>query len=72
MGHANKKTIVIEIDKETGKIATETFGYVGASCIDDINKLMADLAKLTGDSSKPDRWRTEIAGEHSVKVGRQR
>jgi len=67
-----KKSIVIEIDHKTGEISSETFGYAGASCIEDINKLMADLAKMTSDSSKPERWQAEIAGEHTVKVGRER
>ena len=68
----NGKSIVVDIDQETGEIATETFGYKGAECIEDINKLMVDLANLTSDSSKPERWKTEIAGEHTVKVGQGR
>ena len=65
------KKIVIEIDKKTGEISSETFGYVGASCIEDMEKLMADLAALTGDDSKPERWQDELAKKTAAEVRRE-
>ena len=62
------KKIIVDIDKKTGKISSETFGYTGSSCIDDMEKLMADLAALTSDDSKPERWKNELAGGTGVKV----
>ena len=66
------RSIIVDIDPETGEIATETFGYSGVSCIEDVSKLMKELATLTADSSKPERWKTEIAGGTGVKVGIER
>ena len=66
-----KKQIIVEINKETGEIWSETFGYVGASCIDDMEKLMADLAALTSDDSKPERWQNELAQKSAVEVRRE-
>ena len=70
MGYAEKPTFVIDIDKTTGEISAESFGYFGDSCIDDITKLMGDLATLTSDDSKPERWQSELAKGSSVHVGK--
>ena len=71
MGYAKNKTIVVDINKETGEISSETFGYVGAQCIEDMEKLMADLAALTSDDSKPERWQNELAKKSAVEVKRE-
>jgi len=71
MGYADRKTIVIEIDKQTGNIHSETFGYVGDSCITDLEALMADLAELTSDNSKPERWQTELAQNNTAEIKRE-
>jgi|GEM_PF-3095958 len=63
----NDKRIVVDIDSD-GNIVSETFGYVGASCVEDVEKIMKDLAKMTCDNIKPERWKQVIAGDKGVKV----
>ena len=45
-----EKKIVINID-EKGGIDAETFGIVGTECLDELDKLMKDIA-LSGTTTK--------------------
>lgn len=56
-----EKKIVINID-EQGGIEAETFGMTGASCIDELDKLMKDIA-LQGTTTKKDEFFEQ--GTHS-------
>ena len=71
MGYADRKTIVVKINKETGGVHSETFGYVGATCIEDLDKLMADLVMLTEENHKPERWQTELVNRTDAEVKRE-
>ena len=45
-----EKKIVIDID-DKGGILAETFGLIGTECVDELDKLMKDLA-LSGTTTK--------------------
>lgn len=49
-----EKKIVINID-DKGGIEAETFGMTGASCIDELDKLMKDIA-LAGTTTKKNEF----------------
>ena len=50
-----EKKIVIQID-EKGAINAETFGMTGPSCVDELDKLMKDIALSGGTSTKKDDY----------------
>lgn len=56
-----EKKIVIDID-ENGKIHAETFGMVGTECMNEIDKLMKDIASRGSFTKKPEfyKQRTEV------------
>lgn len=49
-----EKKIVINID-DKGSINAETFGMFGTECIDELDKLMKDIA-LSGTITKKDEY----------------
>lgn len=46
-----EKKIVIKID-DKGSINAETFGMVGTECIDELDRLMKDVARLSSREKK--------------------
>ena len=61
--------IVVEID-ENGKINAETFGMEGVGCIDELNKLMRDLATLTDIEKKPDFYKCKVLKTNTKRINR--
>jgi len=65
------KEIIIDIDLETGEIATDTVGYVGVACIEDLNKLLGNLGLTqTSSSDKPERFH-QLAQKPAAVVKRE-
>ena len=60
-----EKKIVINID-DKGTINAETFGMVGTQCIDELDKLMKDIALLGSGEKKKEFFEQET--QTSAKV----
>lgn len=56
------KSIVVEIDLE-GNIHAETFQMEGADCIEEIHKLMKDIATLKLDEKKPEYYKIKVKNQ---------
>ena len=63
-----EKKIVININ-ETGEITAETFGFSGTSCVDEIDKLMKDIARMTDRTHKPEYFKENTVSDTTIKVG---
>ena len=66
-----EKKIVVDIDAE-GNVRAETFGMVGGECLDEVQKLMKDLAQgvETGEK-KPDFFKSKVSASDKVQNKRQ-
>lgn len=60
-----EKKIVIDID-EKGNIHAETFGMVGTECIDEIEKLMKDVAMHGERVKKPEFYKQRTTENNIV------
>ena len=60
-----EKKIVINID-DKGNIDAETFGMTGASCIDELDKLMKGLAMSTETTKKDEFFNQGVRGSSTV------
>lgn len=60
-----EKKIVIDID-DKGGINAETFGLVGAECVDELDKLMKDLAMAGTTTKKPEFYDQRIQTNRTV------
>ena len=65
-----EKKIVIDIS-ENGEIKAETFGYQGVSCVDELDKLMKDIAVITEKTHKPEFFKEGITSDTTVKVNQK-
>jgi hypothetical protein len=63
------KKLVILINQE-GQINAETFGYQGPHCVDEIHRLMKDIADLKNEIKKPEYDRGEIIRDNTVVTNR--
>lgn len=61
------KQIIIDIDKE-GNIYAETFNIEGIECIDELNKLMKEIAVLSSDEKKPEYFKKKIKNSEKVVI----
>lgn len=65
------KKIVIDIDAD-GSVKAETFGMIGAECLDEVQKLMKDLAEdVEIVEKKPDFFKSKIVSTDKVTNKRQ-
>jgi len=55
----NDKYMIVEIDSD-GSIHAETFNLHGVDCVDEINKLMKDIAILSHEEKKPEFYQSKI------------
>ncbi|HOI47004.1 MAG TPA: DUF2997 domain-containing protein [Bacilli bacterium] len=60
-----KPYITINIDSD-GKIDAETFEMEGIECLDELNRLMKDIASINDEMKKPEYYKSKI--EHKTKV----
>lgn len=61
------KKIVVEIDEE-GRIKAETFGMEGIGCVEELTKLMRDIATTTSSEHKPEFYKNKVVSNNTVKV----
>ncbi len=61
------KRIVIDID-ENGQIEAETFDMQGTECLEELDKLLKDLALETTVSKKEEFFKSGVAAENQIKV----
>jgi len=62
-----EKKIVIDID-DKGKIKAETFGMEGLDCLNELDKLLKDLALETETTKKPEFFKEGTTVDNTVKV----
>lgn len=60
-----EKKIVIDID-DNGGISAETFGLVGTECVDELDKLMKDLAMSGTITKKPEFYEQKTQTNSTV------
>lgn len=59
--------IVIDIS-DTGEINAETFNMVGTGCVDELDKLLKDLALESKLIKKEEFFKNSIKTENTIKV----
>ena len=62
-----EKRIVIDIDNQ-GKIEAETFEMQGAECLEELDKLLKDLALESQVTKKDEFYKNSIATEKTIKI----
>ena len=62
-----EKKIVVDI-KENGEIKAETFGFQGAGCLAELDKLLKGLAMETSTEKKPEFFSEGRVVDNTVKV----
>lgn len=62
-----EKKIVIDINEE-GTFHAETFGMEGTECIEELDKLMKDLARQGNYTKKPEYYKKGIKADNAIKV----
>lgn len=62
-----EKKIVIDID-DKGEIKAETFGMQGTECLNELDKLLKDLALETQTTKKPDFFKEGTSVDNKIKV----
>ena len=55
----NEKKIVVSIDSK-GNLKSETFGMQGTECIDELDKLLKDIARNGNIRKKPEFYNQKI------------
>ena len=60
-----EKKIVVDID-ETGEIKAETFGMQGTECLEDLDKLLKDLALQTEVVKKAEFYKERTTADATV------
>ena len=60
-----EKKIVIQIG-EDGSLNAETFGMYGTECIDEIDKLMKDIARAGTHHKKSEFYEQKTTAAHTV------
>ena len=61
----NEKKIVIKIGEE-GDIHAETFGMEGTECVEELDKLMKDLALCENRRKKPEYFHSKTKSVNTV------
>lgn len=61
------KKIVIDIDNQ-GNINAETFGMQGIECLNELDKLLKDLALETTTTKKPEFFKEGTTVDNNIKV----
>ena len=54
-----ERKIVVKVH-EDGSFDAETFGFEGTDCVDELSKLMKDLAVVTKLEKKPEYYKNKI------------
>ena len=62
-----EKKIVVNIS-DTGEIDAETFNMEGTECLEELDKLLKDLALETKKNKKEDFFRNSTKVDNTIKV----
>ena len=62
-----EKKIVVNIS-DTGEIDAETFNMEGTECLEELDKLLKDLARETTTTKKGDFFRNSTKVNNTIKV----
>lgn len=62
-----EKKIVVNIS-DTGEIDAETFNIEGTECLEELDKLLKDLALETTTTKKEDFFRNSTRVDNTIKV----
>ena len=62
-----EKKIIIQID-EDGNLKAETFGMYGTECIDEIDKLMKDIARAGSHHKKPEFYEQKTTNTRNMQI----
>lgn len=63
------KKIVIDIN-DKGEINAETFGMQGVECLNELDKLLKDLALETNTTKKPEFFKEGTTINNTIKVNK--
>ena len=63
------KKIVIDINNK-GEINAETFGMQGVECLNELDKLLKDLALETTTTKKPEFFKEGTTIDNTIKVNK--
>lgn len=62
-----EKKIVIDID-DKGAIKAETFGMQGTECLEELDRLLKDLALQTETTKKPEFFKEGTTVDNTIKA----
>lgn len=65
-----EKKIVVNIN-ENGEISAETFGFQGASCVAELDKLLKGLAMGGAIEKKSEYFKEGVSVDNTVKANRK-
>ena len=65
-----EKKIVVDIDAQ-GNVHAETFGMLGGECLDEVQKLMEDLADGAIVEKKDDFFKSKVGAIQTAQNKRQ-
>ena len=65
-----EQKIVVDIS-ETGEITAETFGFYGVGCMNELDKLLKDLALETKIVKKPEYFKEGVSSDNTIKVNQK-
>ena len=63
------KRIVIDV-KEDGQIEAETFDMQGTECLEELDKLLKDLALETSVTKKEEYFKSGVSSTNTIKVSK--
>jgi hypothetical protein len=61
----DEQKIVVKID-ENGDMNAETFGFDGQACVDELSKLMKNLAVVTAERKKSEYFKSKTIAQTKV------
>lgn len=64
-----EEKIIVNIG-ENGEIHAETFGLEGVDCVDELSRLMRDIATVTADTKKPEYYKNKTTSSNTA-INRQ-
>lgn len=61
-----ERKIIVKVHDD-GSFDTETFGFEGTDCADELSRLMKDLATVTKTENKPEYYKNKTLPKTQVK-----
>lgn len=63
----DKKQIIVDINND-GTVNAETFGFKGVGCVDELNKLMKNIASQVEATNKKEYYENEVNSINKVTI----